>query len=92
MDKWYGMAWRERAHYGNTLHTAETMGAAALTPRALLRDNDPLIRIAALGMLEPADPVNRLSSMAPSLTDPIRGVRVESARILADITAYDSPT
>jgi hypothetical protein len=126
MDKWYGKAWRERAHYGNTLHTAETMGAAALpgllelaintaapaiirataatlaqphanpgtleTARALLRDNDPLIRIAALGMLEPADPVNRLSSVASSLTDPIRGVRVESARILADITAYDSPT
>jgi hypothetical protein len=30
MDKWYGKAWRERPHYGTTLHAGETQGLRAL--------------------------------------------------------------
>ena len=119
MDKWYGKAWRERPHYGTTLHAGVTQGVKAVpallqlaqdpaTPalvrataatllqpymrqnllmaaRTLLKDADPEVRIAALGLIEPADPVNRVLWAAPLLQDPVRGVRVEAARILADI-------
>ena len=61
--------------------TASTLQSA----RALLKDSDPQVRIAALGMIEPADSINRVLSIGPLLGDPIRGVRVEAARILADV-------
>ena len=56
-----------------------------MAARALLKDSDPEVRIAALGLIEPADPVNRVLAAAPLLEDPVRGVRVEAARILADV-------
>jgi predicted CXXCH cytochrome family protein len=59
--------------------------------RALLQDADPEVRIAALGMVEPADAVNRVLAAAPLLQDPVRGVRVEAARILADIPEDQFP-
>ncbi|WP_291993909.1 tetratricopeptide repeat protein [Candidatus Accumulibacter sp. ACC003] len=119
MDKWYGKAWRERPHYGTTLHAGETQGVRALpgllelasspsTPaivrataatlaqpyaspgtlpaaRVLLHDADPSVRIAALGMIAPLDPLNRVLSASPLLADPVRGVRIEAARVLADV-------
>ncbi|MGZ8237435.1 MAG: tetratricopeptide repeat protein [Methylobacter sp.] len=119
MDKWYGKAWRERPHYGNTLHAGATQGIKALpalldlaqdsssptivratainlieplmrpelltAARQLLQDVDPSVRIAALGLIESVDPVNRVLAAAPLLADPIRGVRIEAARILADV-------
>ena len=59
--------------------------------RALLKDADPEVRIAALGLVEPADPANRMLAAAPLLEDPVRGVRVEAARILADIPEDQFP-
>jgi len=53
--------------------------------RLLLQDADPSVRIAALGLIEAVDPVNRVLAAAPLLADPIRGVRIEAARILADV-------
>jgi predicted CXXCH cytochrome family protein len=53
--------------------------------RALLQDADPSVRIAALGLIAADEPVNRVLSGAPLLSDPIRGVRIEAARLLADI-------
>lgn len=125
LDQWFGKAWRERPHYGNTLHAGATQGAAAapallqlaqdanspalvrataadllrpymrpellIAARALLQDADPEVRIAALGLIEPADPVNRVLAAAPLLEDPVRGVRVEAARILADIPDEQIP-
>ncbi|MER2504603.1 MAG: tetratricopeptide repeat protein [Azonexus sp.] len=119
MDQWYGKSWRERPHYGSTLHAGETQGVRALpgllelaaspaapaivrataatlaqphtnpgtlaAARALLQDADPSVRIAALGMIARADPANRVLSGAPLLSDPVRGVRIEAARLLADI-------
>jgi tetratricopeptide (TPR) repeat protein len=52
---------------------------------SLLADPDPLVRIAALGMVEATGPAARLALAAPLLTDAVRGVRVEAARILADL-------
>ena len=125
MDKWYGKTWRERPHYGSTLHAAQMQGVAAVpglldlaasptapaivrataatlaqpyaspetlsAARALLQDDDPSVRIAALGMIEPADPASRVLAAAPLLADPVRGVRIEAARILADVPDEQIP-
>ncbi len=53
--------------------------------RKLLAHSDTLIRAAALAALEPLDAPTRAQAAAPLLTDPVRGVRVEAARVLADI-------
>jgi predicted CXXCH cytochrome family protein len=65
----------------------DLLGAA----RSLLLDGDPEVRIAALGLIEPADPATRVQAAAPLLDDPVRGVRVEAARILADIPDSQFP-
>ncbi len=119
MDKWYGKAWRERPHYGPTLHAGETRGARALpglldlaasptapaivrataatlaqphanpatlpATRVLLHDADPSVRIAALGLLAPQGVADRISGATPLLDDPVRGVRIEAASVLADV-------
>ena len=56
------------------------------TLRKLLAHSDPLIRAAALGALEPLDAPTRAQAAAPLLVDPVRGVRVEAARVLADVS------
>jgi predicted CXXCH cytochrome family protein len=53
--------------------------------RNLLAHSDPMLRIAVLGLLEPFEPAARVQAAAPLLASPVRGVRVEAARILADI-------
>jgi HEAT repeat protein len=62
-----------------------------LATRALLQDKDPSVRIAALGMLVTADTPNRVLSASPLLADPILGVRIEAARILADLPDSQIP-
>ncbi len=57
----------------------------------LFQDADPSVRIAALGLVEAFDPENRLLAAAPLLSDPIRGVRIEAARILADVPDSQFP-
>ena len=49
----------------------------------LLRNPEPSVRIAALGMLEGFDAAARVQAAAPLLSDPVRGVRVEAARLIA---------
>jgi predicted CXXCH cytochrome family protein len=51
----------------------------------LLVNVDPTIRVAALGVLERFEPGVRVQAAARLLADPVRGVRVEAARILADV-------
>jgi predicted CXXCH cytochrome family protein len=53
--------------------------------RALLHDADPSVRIAALGLLAPQDVADRISGATPLLDDPVRGVRIEAASVLADV-------
>ena len=119
MDNWYGTAWRQRPHYGSTLHDATNAGARALPSllalaadpslppivqasaatlaqphvrpndlgaiHKLLVNFDPGLRIAALGMLERFEPAVRAQAGAALLADPVRGVRLEAARLLADV-------
>ena len=55
------------------------------TVRKLVANFDPNMRITALGMIEPFEPAMRVQVAAPLLADRVRGVRVEAARVLADV-------
>ena len=50
-----------------------------------LGDADPLVRRAAVTALEPLPPDQRSALAAPLLSDPVRLVRIEAARVLAPI-------
>ncbi len=71
--------------------TAATLAQSGIRPnhlpavRKLAGNFDPDMRIAALGMAERFDPAVRVQIAAPLLVDPVRGVRVEAARVLADV-------
>jgi predicted CXXCH cytochrome family protein len=71
--------------------TAVTLARPYVNPgtlpalRNLLSHTDPTLRIAALGLLEPFEPGVRAQAAAPLLASPVRGVRIEAARILADV-------
>jgi Tfp pilus assembly protein PilF len=61
--------------------SAETPGAV----RAGAGDPDPLVRMGAASAGEVIEPRERVGIVAPLLGDPVRGVRVEAARALADV-------
>ena len=50
-----------------------------------LRDDDALVRRAAVGALAALPPRERLPLVAPLLTDPVRAVRIEAARELVGV-------
>jgi Flp pilus assembly protein TadD len=50
-----------------------------------MRDEDPLVRMAAAGAAEAIEPAARLRALLPGLDDPVRVVRIEAARSLASI-------
>ena len=57
------------------------------TIRRGLESGDPLIRAAALGTLEAVEPQSRLLLGSPLLSDGVRHVRLEAARVLASVSA-----
>ena len=52
---------------------------------ASLKDADPAVRVAAVAGLEGAPPPERVGAVAPLLTDKVRAVRIEAARVLASV-------
>jgi tetratricopeptide (TPR) repeat protein len=66
---------------------------AAFVPaaRRLLADPDPSLRVAALGLLDALAPGERARLAGPLLRDPVRGVRIEAAQLLADAPAGALP-
>jgi len=60
-------------------------GSATMT--AALRDDDPAVRLAAVGAFDATPPPERLPAVAPALNDPILAVRIEAARVLAGVPA-----
>ncbi len=60
--------------------------------RWLASDPAPGVRIAALGMLDNLDMTSRILVAAPMLTDSVRGVRIEAARLLADVPDQRLPS
>ncbi|WP_438014213.1 multiheme c-type cytochrome [Sorangium sp. So ce315] len=67
-----------------SLREAPTAASLAVL-RAALAEPDPLLRRAALGALEGYDLRHIAAVAAPLLADPVRGVRVEAARVLAGV-------
>ncbi len=71
--------------------TAGVVAAPAMRPemlpaaRRMLEDADPSVRISALGLLQGFDAETRAVVAGPSLSDPVRGVRIEAVRLLADV-------
>ena len=59
--------------------------------RSQLKDADPSVRLAGLGLIESADTINRILSASALLADPVRGVRIEAARVLADAPESQLP-
>src|SRR5271166_2078592 len=57
--------------------------ASVPTLQAALGDADALVRREAVRSLEPLSPQDRVKMAAPPLTDPVRSVRIEAARLLA---------
>jgi Tfp pilus assembly protein PilF len=57
--------------------------ASVSAVQAALGDSDALVRREAVRALEPLPQPDRLRLAAPLLTDPIRSVRIEAARLLA---------
>jgi predicted CXXCH cytochrome family protein len=62
-------------------------GLAAATEA--LSDPDAAVRRAAVADLERMRPGTRLAQVGPLLSDPVRAVRVEAARVLASVPAAD---
>jgi predicted CXXCH cytochrome family protein len=59
--------------------------AALPAIREGLADPDPLVRLGAVEAVEPVPPGLRLALAERMLRDPVRGVRIEAGRILADV-------
>lgn len=57
----------------------------------LLKDGDPLVRLAAVRYLEVTEPQTLYKLGMPSLDDPVRMVRLEAARTLAPLMRYELP-
>jgi tetratricopeptide (TPR) repeat protein len=61
--------------------TPTTLGIA----RSAITDSDPMVRIGALDMLQELPLEQRWSIASSLLSDPIRGVRIRTASLLADV-------
>ncbi|MEE2778814.1 MAG: multiheme c-type cytochrome [Acidobacteriota bacterium] len=62
------------------------------TIRLSSRDPDALVRLASLTPLTGIDPQSRFELAGHLLEDPIRAVRIEAARVMADIPANGLPS
>ncbi len=72
------------ARAGAMARLGSSPSAGSIEPvRAGLKDDDPMVRRAAAGALDGADPALRVELLAPLLDDPVRAVRMEVARALA---------
>lgn len=59
--------------------------------RSGLSDQDPMVRIGALDVLEEVPATQLWPLVAPLLSDPIRGVRIKAASLLASVPTASQP-
>ena len=86
MDTWYGKVWRERKHYGSTLHAGATQGLAALP--ALLdlaqdRTAPDIVRASALSLAQSSANPTTLPVTQKLLEDKNPQVRIGALGMLA---------
>ncbi len=68
------------------------VGAPPFLPiDSLIADDNPMIRRTAIEVIRSADPATRVRLAAPRLSDPVRTVRSEAARTLADLADRGLP-
>jgi predicted CXXCH cytochrome family protein len=72
------------------LHAA-TSPAALEIARTGLADPDPMVRVGALDMIEGLPPDRQWALASPLLSDPVRGVRIRAAALLAAVPAASQP-
>ena len=65
--------------------------ASRTTVERALRDHDPLVRTGAIRALEAFPPEERLRLARPLLDDPVRTVRLEATRLMAEIPRVGVP-
>ena len=72
------------------LELLRPFGQASLkVARAALVDSDPLVRTVAIGGLEWLAPPARFIALKPLLEDPSRSVRIEAARMVAEVWSIE---
>ncbi|MFQ5415442.1 MAG: tetratricopeptide repeat protein [Myxococcota bacterium] len=77
---------------GTALEHLAAYGPGALpVVSAATADPDPLVRAVAVAALGSAPPAVRIPVAAPLLDDPILAVRIEAARVLADVPDGELP-
>ena len=59
--------------------------------RAGLADSEPLVRLGAVSGVEAVDPRAWVEMLAPMLDDPVRAIRIEAGRVLAQLPAAAIP-
>jgi tetratricopeptide (TPR) repeat protein len=86
MDRWYGKAWRERPHYGKTLHAARTQGARAL-PDLLQLAASPsaaaIVRATAATLAQPYANPATLPAASALLQETDPSLRIAALGLLA---------
>jgi tetratricopeptide (TPR) repeat protein len=85
MDKWYGKSWRERWHYGATLHAGVTQGAKALPSLLAIADDPPvppIVRATAATLAQPYVRPENLPAVRKLLANSDPGVRIAALGIL----------
>jgi predicted CXXCH cytochrome family protein len=70
---------------------ARVSPAGVQLARAQLADPDPMVRIAALNMLDNVPAAQVWQVAAPLLSDPVRGVRITAAALLAAVPTERQP-
>ncbi|MGA9396428.1 MAG: tetratricopeptide repeat protein [Azonexus sp.] len=90
MDNWYGKAWRERPHYGTTLHAGETRGPLALPALLELAANPTapaIVRATAATLAQPYANPGTLPAIQVLLHDGDPSVRIAALGMLAPLDA-----
>jgi len=85
MDKWYGKTWRERWHYGTTLHAGVTQGAKALPSLLAIADDPPIpsiVRATAAALAQPYVRPENLPAVRKLLANVDPGVRIAALGLL----------
>jgi predicted CXXCH cytochrome family protein len=85
VDQWYGKSWRERSHYGTTLHAGVTQGAKALPSLLAIADEPaipPIVRATAAALAQPHVRPGNLSAVRKLLADIDPTVRIAALGLL----------
>jgi predicted CXXCH cytochrome family protein len=85
MDEWYSEGWRERAHYGTTLHAGETQGVSAVPGLLRLAQETSmpaLVRAAAATLLQPYMRQDLLMTARSLLQDADPELRIAALRLI----------